>query len=204
MLFRSHEHRDHLQGVRRWLETHGTPVYATQPTLERAGISGRPGVCPIEPRGKAEVGNLLVEAVPTVHNAAQPVTFFIRERHGPSLAMIFETGRVTDELARIAAGAEVLLLEANHDRQMLAGNDRLPDFLVERIASTHLSNTGAAGYLENLSQATRLVVLMHLSQENNHPELALEIARGALRKAGRPGIRLLAASQEEPTEVLDV
>src|SRR5712692_4476646 len=118
-LFLTHEHRDHLQGVHRWLEKHASPVYATQPTIERAGISRLLGVCPIGARGKAEVGNLLVEAVPTIHNAAQPVTFVVRERNGSSLAMVFETGRVTDELARAAAGAEFLLLEANHDRQML-------------------------------------------------------------------------------------
>jgi phosphoribosyl 1,2-cyclic phosphodiesterase len=203
----THYHGDHVSGIKPWVEHHGTPVYCTRETADKVEfLSLHDRICvPVETRREWEIAGFAVRAVPVIHNAEGACTFFLREiATGQRLALIYETGRITKELAAAAADADVVLLESNHDHRMLADNDKLPGFLVERIASTHLSNVAAGKYLETLPESARLVILLHLSSENNHPDLALKVASDAIARAGRQQVPVLAAPQDAPTEVLEV
>lgn len=199
----THCHGDHHHGIRLWTEHHGLPIYSTSETADRVEfLSDHPGIhVPIEMRQAWEIAGFEVTCLPVVHNAAGAVTYFLRELpDGPRLAMIFETGRITAEMEAAAAGADVLAIESNHDPRMLADNTKLPGFLVDRIAATHLSNVKCQQYLRKICEdPPRLTVLLHLSQENNTPELALMMARQALTSG-----QLVAADQDQPTEVYEV
>jgi phosphoribosyl 1,2-cyclic phosphodiesterase len=109
---------------------------------------------------------------------------------------IATTGEVTAALFTHVADCDALLLESNHDSWLL---DRgpYPETLKRRIASArgHLSNKQACELLRKLGPATRHVVLMHLSETNNRPELALAEARDVLRKRN---VDLRAAHQRVP------
>ncbi len=200
-IFISHAHGDHVDGLRLCTEHWGLPIYATHPTAKAVEFLRLHEKIhrPIGMRDVASVGPFTVRTVPVVHNSTGAVTFMV-EQGGATLALLFETQRITDELALAARGAQAVLIESNHDRNMLATGP-YPDFLVERVAATHLSNPSAAAYLKTLDGAAKIVMLVHLSQQNNDQQLALDTARAAL---GEREVVLVAASQGEPTGVYEI
>ena len=201
----THHHGDHCAGLRLWVEHHGTPCYATAKTCDKVEfLSDHPGICvEVGMTDLFDIAGFVVESVPVVHNAEGAVTYMVTERStGDKLALLYETGRITNQLRAAAAGAHAVLIESNHDRRMLADNEKLPMFLVERIACTHLSNPVAAKYLESLDETVRLVVALHRSRDNNDPELCRKVLGAALTQ--RPTVRLVLAEQDEPTEVLEI
>lgn len=195
----SHAHGDHCSGLRLWTEHHGTPIYCTDETAERVPfLLDHWGLhVPLAMRAKWEIAGFEVTALPCIHNIAGAVTFFVREMpDGPSLAQIFETGRITAEMIAAAHGADVLAIESNHDPRMLADSDR-PGFLIDRVAGGHLSNLKCQDYLRKIAaDPPRLTMLLHLSGECNTPKLALLMARQAM-----PFGTLVAAGQDEPSKV---
>ena len=108
-------------------------------------------------------------------------------------------GRADAHVARGLCGAHVLVLEFNHDVQMLSDGP-YPAALKRRVGGErgHLSNLQAAELLERLAgPELHTLVLAHLSEANNEPERALDSARGALARTGLEGVRVLVASQHE-------
>jgi len=142
-----------------------------------------------------DTASLLAVRVP--HDADPTVA--LRVEHGGRVAcLITDLGSNTPELARHLGDAHVLVLEFNHDPARLEASS-YPDALKRRIRGPqgHLSNAQAAECLAGLvGPELHTLVLAHLSQENNTPELALEAARGALEAAGRTDVRILVAAQE--------
>jgi phosphoribosyl 1,2-cyclic phosphodiesterase len=197
----THNHGDHHQGIRIFTEHHGLPIYCTTATAERIEfLVDHWGIhVPIEMRKSWEIAGFAVTCLPVIHNAAGAVTYFLRELpDGPRLAMIFETGRITAEMIAASHGADVLAIESNFDPRMLADCDR-PESVIDRIAGNHLSNNKCQEYLRKICEdPPRLTVLLHLSQECNRPEIALTMAREVL-----PSGRLVAAGQDEPTEIFE-
>ncbi|MPM06516.1 hypothetical protein SDC9_52817 [bioreactor metagenome] len=112
--------------------------------------------------------------------------------------MLTDTGYVTDEAADILSGVPLLVLEANHDVDMLRAG-AYPYFLKQRILSDegHLSNEAAAGFaVQSCRDGTREVVLAHLSKDNNTPDAALSAVSAALAEAGETGPNLSVASRD--------
>lgn len=204
--FLSHQHGDHIRGARLWLGNTGGPVYGTAPTLVSAEIAGRMGAERIHTRQCIPLSETVeVQAIPCVHNAVEPVTFAITDHDtGDKLVMIFETGTITARMWAELQDATVLAVESNHDPEMLADNENLPEFIMQRIRATHLSNGAAAEVIRRIPACCRMVILLHRSQENNAPGLACNIASRALAEIGRQDVRLVLAEQDEPSEVLEV
>jgi phosphoribosyl 1,2-cyclic phosphodiesterase len=204
--FLSHQHGDHIRGARLWLGNTGGPVYGTAPTLASAEIAGHMGAERITTRQCIPLSETVeVQAIPCVHNAVEPVTFAVTDHDsGDKLVMIFETGVVTRAMLAELADATVLAIESNHDPEMLADNENLPELIMQRIRATHLSNGAAAEVIRQIPACCKMVLLLHLSQENNAPGLACKIAARALAEIGRQDVRLVVTSQNEPTEVLGV
>ncbi|MEW6337548.1 MAG: MBL fold metallo-hydrolase [Acidobacteriota bacterium] len=191
----THEHTDHVQGVAVLRRHVAAPVIATPGTAE--ALAGLGGVEPGLVAGRSlRVGSLHFVPVATSHDAREPVGFVIESAAG-RVALVTDTGELPGELTRTLAGCRALLLETNHDPDLLRYG-RYPWPLKQRIASAtgHLSNVQARGAIEALChEGLEIVVAMHLSQENNRPELA---RREIERPLAGSAVRVAVASQFEP------
>ena len=137
----------------------------------------------------------------TSHDAKESVGYRIESDAG-SLAVLTDTGFVTDEAHDAALGADMLLLESNHDVVMLK-NGGYPYYLKQRILSEygHLSNDAAAEFaIECVRAGTSDILLAHLSDENNSPQLAEYTVGRALQSSGL-SVRLAAAPRDTISEV---
>lgn len=189
-VFVSHEHGDHAQGARA-LASAGLPLWATPGTaraleleagMARALTAGEPVV--------VADGPLTVTPVAVPHDAAEPVAFLVDSPRG-RLGVLLDAGATPDALVGAFLGCDALVIEANHDPTLLKTGP-YPAALKRRIGGGkgHLSNEQAAGFVAQLATrgaCPRVVVLAHLSVENNRPELA----RRALERALPGGVRPL-------------
>ena len=145
--------------------------------------------------------DLHVRSFRTSHDAKESVGYRIESDAG-SLAVLTDTGFVTDEAHDAALGADMLLLESNHDVVMLK-NGGYPYYLKQRILSEygHLSNDAAAEFaIECVRAGTSDILLAHLSDENNSPQLAEYTVGRALQSSGL-SVRLAAAPRDTISEV---
>jgi len=204
----SHEHSDHIQGLTTLAAKLGIPVYCNRQT--RLGIEaalGIQGQFRIFDTGAAfEVGEVAVETFSVPHDAADPVGFLVRTAGG-NIGFVTDLGHATKLVLQRARPAHLLVLESNHDIEMLQNDFRRPWSLKQRILSRHghLSNSAAAEALRELITAeTRHVCLAHLSRDCNRPELALAAAQQCLQALGASHVRLGAASQESPHGTLQL
>ena len=183
----THEHADHINGVATLSRRYGLPVYANAKTMERIK----------KPRGREIfktgqdfcVGPVEVTPFSIVHDAADPVGFVIRAE-GFKLCIVTDLGRVTTLVQEHVKGANAIILESNHDQEMLQSCSYTWE-LKQRIASTHghLCNEAAGQLLEEMMHPELFhIVLGHLSENSNTPILALECAnRYVKRCADRSG-----------------
>ena len=194
----SHEHNDHARGASLFCRRWGVPWIATPGTALASGLkaAGVAGGGAIEPGVSREIGGVRVTGVPVPHDAAEPVAFVITYGEW-SLGHATDLGCVTPALVDALRGCHTVLIESNYDPGMLRDGP-YPWRLKERILSPlgHLSNQDAARYLvQGLGESCRTVMLAHLSQNNNYPEVARACAEIALRSAGRTGIELRVAGR---------
>jgi len=177
----THEHSDHVRGLDVFLRRyHQAPVWATHGTWSRLDVRCNGGG-ELEPGQTRHFGDLRVTAVSTSHDAADPVAF-IFDDGSHCVAFCTDTGRFTTLLQQRLLGCELLLLEANHDTDMLR-HGPYPWPLRQRISSSkgHLSNHQSLKAVDQVkSSVLRAVVALHLSAENNSPNLVCETLRGAV------------------------
>ncbi len=188
-IFVTHEHSDHINGIRVFAERHGTKVYASEGTLagmEDAGAITAKMKTDIIPREGMEAGGIFIRPFRTPHDSRESTGYSVVTPDGKRLAVATDIGMVTDTVMDAIYGCDLVLLESNHDVGMLR-NGPYPFFLKERILSDHghLSNERCAETAVKLMQSgTTRFVLGHLSKENNMPALAFETTRAAMRMAG--------------------
>jgi phosphoribosyl 1,2-cyclic phosphodiesterase len=143
-------------------------------------------------------GGLRYTAVPLPHDAVPTVAYRL-EHQGRRAVIVTDMGKPSAEVARQLGAANVLVLEFNHDPTLLR-NGPYAEPLQRRIRGNagHLSNGQAADMLRLMaSDELHTLVLAHLSESNNTPELALAAARSALAGLGLGHVRILVASQHE-------
>ncbi len=180
----THSHSDHVSGLATIVKRWDVPILATAPCGRQlayrvAGLEAK--LRTIETGGGFPIGEITVTAFPTSHDAPGSCGFRF-----DALGVLTDSGYVTEEAADTLAGVSLLLLEANHDVDLLQ-NGPYPYYLKERILSGqgHLSNETAAAFAVAMArQGTEEFVLTHLSAENNTPERALSAVRWALADAG--------------------
>lgn len=185
----THEHSDHIKGIQVLSKKYGLDVYASHGTWH-AMAHKMDGVLPWQirefyPDEDFYIGNVNVLPFQIPHDAAQPVGFCL-ESGGKKVSFATDLGHTTKDIIDRAAHSDVLLLEANHDVDMLK-NGPYPAMLKRRILGTkgHLSNDACAdGLLKLLPLGVRRVYLGHLSRENNVPELAFAAAEQAVKSLG--------------------
>lgn len=176
----THTHTDHIAGLQTLLKKWDGPVCASEDAardLRRryAGLEDR--LCSFVPGGRFTVDGCEVDSFPTSHDAPGSVGF----RSGDA-GLLTDTGYVTEQAAETLLGVPLLVLESNHDVDLLRSGP-YPYYLKKRILSAegHLSNADAACFAAATVRAgTRTLVLAHLSAENNTPSAALQTVCQAL------------------------
>jgi len=189
----THEHSDHVRGLEVLLRRHPLPVWATRGTWSRIDMCA-PGGGELASGREIQIGRLLVHPVATSHDAAEPVAFIIDDG-AVRLGVCTDTGVMTSLLRERLKGCDLLLIEANHDADMLR-HGPYPWPLKQRIASRlgHLANHQTMEALDDLrGPALRGVVGLHLSAENNRPEMVVD----GLATATTNGARVAAVSRTE-------
>ena len=188
-IFVTHEHLDHIAGVGVLMRKYKIPVYATEPTWQamESKIGRIPGdlVRCIEPGCPLQIGSLQINPFSIPHDAAGPVGYAF-EGGGRKLAIATDVGCIEQNWMDAVAGADMLLLESNHDVDMLRAG-KYPYDLKMRILGKrgHLSNDDAGTAAAQLcARGVKQILLGHLSGENNFPELAWESVAMHLRQAG--------------------
>ncbi len=207
----THEHSDHIAGAGVLSRKYEWPLYATPGTWR--GIGDKIGK--VDPELKREIapgrefflGDIGVAPFAIPHDAAQPVGFRLWGGGSVSIATATDLGVFTDAVYDRIAGSSLVLLESNHDPEMLRSNPHYAPALKQRILSDrgHLSNDAcAAALLRLIAGGTGSVILGHLSGENNTPGLARRVSETALNREGiLPGrdVGLQVALRDEVGEV---
>ena len=204
----THDHRDHTRGSGVFSRRFGTQIYLTRATSEACAplLDGTEQLSFYKAGGSFTVGEFRVDPFLTVHDAVDPVAVTVTgTRCGTRVGIATDLGRPTAGIRHSLSRCDFLVLEANHDEELLRTGP-YPPSVQARIASAHghLSNHAAAGFARELLHP-RLsgIFLAHLSRECNRPELAREVVRRTLRKAGWKGF-LEVASQDQPTSLVDI
>lgn len=209
-IFITHEHSDHISGLGPVLRKYAVPVYATEGTINDILSSGKCGKVDeglfqcIRPDVPVSVGGMEIMPFTISHDAAQPVCYTVNDGTR-KIAVATDMGEYTDYTLSHLEGCEGILLEANHDINMLQAGS-YPYQLKLRILGNrgHLSNDACGRLLCHLLRhRLKYILLGHLSQENNYPELAYETVKYELEKEYGPweddGLFLGVAGRQTPT-----
>ncbi len=173
----THEHSDHIKGVGIVARKYGLPIYANEKTWH--AMSGLIGEVPLDQKFTFDMetvksfGSLDIESFGVSHDAAEPM-FYIFHHEGKKLALITDTGYVSDRMKGIIKNADAFVFESNHDVQMLRMG-RYPWNIKRRILGDfgHVSNEDAALAMSEVAgDNTKSIYLAHLSQDNNIKDLA--------------------------------
>lgn len=187
--FLTHDHSDHVSGVARAARRWGWAVFATNGTAQCTALDGV-SVTPLCARVPLRVQDLELAAVATPHDANEPVGFVATALStGARMGVCYDVGHASENVRTLCRDVDILVLEANHDEGMLWAGP-YPPWLRARIAGDrgHLSNRAAAALArDTVTARTAHVVLAHLSEKNNTPEMARSAVRSALRTAAFRG-----------------
>ena len=207
----THEHSDHVSGVGILSRRYNLPVYASANTWRfflRHGTIGE--VAPnlrktVIPGEIIEIGDMEILAFEVPHDASQPVGYHICG-NGFKAAVATDMGYVTDTVRNLLRDVNVMLIESNHDVEMLQ-NGRYPKALKERVAGSrgHLSNVAAGALLADVADGgSKHIFLGHLSEENNRPMIALDTVQNILIANGIAVDKLYVADRHEPSEMVEL
>jgi phosphoribosyl 1,2-cyclic phosphodiesterase len=196
----SHEHRDHAAAARDFAEEHGVPVCANYPTLKAAGLCGLPTASVLEVGQCTSFGDIQVATFPVSHDAAAPVGFEVRVSQR-TITIATDLGKPTPGLQEALSRSDLVVLEANHDPDMLR-NGRYPPHLQRRVAGPtgHLANLQAADIVARHVGSDQIELwLAHLSRNNNTISLATATVKRFLRAAGLGSVGVMVARRDRPS-----
>lgn len=209
-IFITHEHIDHIQGVGIMSRRLDVPVYANEKTWEAMS----PFIGNMESRNIkvldewAEVGDLTIKPFDISHDAAQPVGYNIFYKN-KKVSLITDTGCTNDAIVKSIMGSDLLLVESNHDEDMvLIGPYPWP--LKRRVLGEfgHMSNDTAGDLISKVvKKGTEIVLLAHLSKENNFPQLAYKTVENILKENSidvNPGICLDMTYRDRSSKVYEI
>jgi len=200
----THEHSDHAGGLRMLLKDLPIEAFLTWGTIsalqaEEYELSASK-IIPVQPGMPFSFGDVKIFPFTVPHDAAEPVAFSIMAG-GVKITQLTDVGYMPDHVAERLRGSHVLILESNHDLEMLRVGP-YPWNLKQRLMGRfgHLSNTAVSRFIrEQFDGSAEYVLLAHLSERNNHPEIAKQEAARALRDRGLSTARLAITSQDEPS-----
>lgn len=205
-LFITHEHGDHVRGAGILARKMEIPVYMTRDTFAHLpkGVGKIPRTTFFESGEGIEVGDMTVGSFGVSHDAADPVSFTVR-CGGKQIGLATDLGRDSELVRQRLSGSHALILESNYCPKMLETSP-YPDAVRQRIRGNqgHLSNPDMNSLLAKvLHDDLQLVVIVHISQENNTEEQARSMAERVLRKRNSAA-KLVVAGQDRPTPVFEI
>jgi phosphoribosyl 1,2-cyclic phosphodiesterase len=197
----THEHSDHSSGVARLSARYGIPVYLTHGTASSGRCDGASELRYVGSEDLFQVGDLKVHAVRVPHDAAEPCQFRFEwgDRH---LGILTDLGCVTAHVVERYSGCNSLMLEFNHDSEMLATGP-YPPSLKRRVGGDwgHLNNRQAMALLQQLGdRILNNLVVAHVSEKNN----ARPLVEAALEESGADGAAVTWACQVRGFDWLEV
>lgn len=203
-VFVTHEHSDHVSGVGILARKLDVPVYMTRDTFDALPphIGRIPQARFFEAGEDTILGDLTVGSFSISHDAADPVSYVVESR-GAKLGIAADLGHPSELVRRRLAGSHGLILESNYCPDMLRRGS-YPPMIQQRIRGRqgHLSNADMCSLLAHvMHDHLHIVVLVHISEENNTHDLALQMAEGVVKR--RP-VRLFTAAQNRPTPVFEL
>ncbi len=202
----THEHYDHIRGAAAIARKFAIPIYLSEGTLGASRIDRQElPVVVFENNSSFRIGDLLIHARKTVHDAADPSCFVVEAVDGTRAGLASDLGCVDQPVLRHLTNCDALLFESNHDLDMLRMGT-YPWGLKRRIMSRygHLSNDDSmAALLRMIGAESKMIYLIHLSEKNNHESIVRAMADAVVTTAGAQ-LDLLIASQREPMPMLEV
>jgi phosphoribosyl 1,2-cyclic phosphodiesterase len=209
----THEHSDHVSGLAVLAKKLKIPVFMTGPTHQAWSRAVRdekgeyPEVSELEffsAGRRFQIGDIEITPFTIPHDAADPVGFTFRSE-GVKVGIATDLGFMPSNVCDHLRGCDVLVIESNHDLEMLRVGP-YPWSVKQRVMSRvgHLSNAALAEFLgTHYDGSASYIVLAHISEQNNHPELARQAALAALgAKQTLWGNQVMLAAQEAPTEAI--
>lgn len=189
-IFITHEHRDHIAALEVLTKRHPIPVHMLLKSAELFRATQPEALCAClvlhkQPDFTVTVGDVTVRAFPTMHDSRASVGYRF-DLGGVSVGYATDTGCVTEEIEAMLSGCETVVLESNHDEELLMSGP-YPYELKLRIKSRrgHLCNRDAAALAVRLAESgTRHFLLAHLSEINNYPDIAYDETASALAGTG--------------------
>ncbi len=208
-VFVTHEHTDHVGGLRSMIKKFSVEVFMSCGTIDGSradsfDMNGS-GIVPIVPGRSFAVGDVEVDTVAVPHDAEEPTAFSVRY-NGIKVTQLTDLGWIPDHVADLLKGSHILILESNHDLDMLRMGS-YPWSLKERLMGRkgHLSNDAVGRYLTGpYDGGAQHLVLAHLSSKNNHPEIARQEACQALSSRGFGETEVSLASQDTPSTPIEM
>ena len=194
-VFITHEHSDHIRGVSVFARKYGVPVFASPKTCEALPFQNELSRGQLVPFSyEFALGDIAVEFLKLYHDARQPVgmSFYY---HGKQFSLVTDTGLFSKTMEQSLSHADGILLEANYSEEMLK-NGPYPFYLKQRIAGDrgHLSNVDTARALGAIDNKNKKIVLGHLSEVNNTPDVARQEITAELLRLGCPAVTDLAVA----------
>jgi phosphoribosyl 1,2-cyclic phosphodiesterase len=204
----THEHGDHVRGLKNFLKKHPTPIYATAETAHvvREQEIGEATWKTFEAGQAFALDHLAIQSFAIQHDAVDPVGFVVDSR-GLRFGLLSDAGFVTSSMIHHLRGLSALFVEANYDDELLELDMKRPWSIKQRIASRHghLSNVQVEALLREIAHAELLqIVFGHLSSDCNCPKKVISRLANCLAELGHTGTALHCASQLETTPWFEV
>ncbi len=188
-IFITHEHSDHIKGVGIMCRKYGIPVYANEKTWtameDKLGGIAQSCVRIINNNSDVYIDDLCISNFKTSHDTVDPISY-TAESDGKKVSIVTDTGYISNSIVNAVMGSQLILLESNYDKKMLA-DCTYPMMLKQRIAGNrgHLSNEDCADTILKLIDSNiKYILLSHLSKESNTPEIAYCTVKNILESNG--------------------
>ncbi len=197
----THEHSDHIKGVGPVARKLGLPVFMTPGTFRGRDYGVLPYLNLIEGYRPFQLGNIVINPVAVPHDSREP-SQFIFEADGRRLGILTDLGSISSHVEDAYEHCDALVLEANHDPQMLASGP-YPPSLKQRVGGLwgHLSNQQAAGFLQRINrQRLQQLVVAHISLKNN----SVDRSRACLAEPTESIEQVIYACQEQGFDWLSI
>jgi len=200
----THEHSDHVSGLVAVARHANAPVFITRLTAPAIPWGEyTPRLDCFQAGATFTIGDIEIDSFTVPHDAIDPVGFCFRT-HGVKIGLVTDLGYVPGSIKFHLRGVDLLVLESNHDLEMLKVGP-YPWSVKQRVMGRkgHLSNEVVSDFIRaDLDSSISTLVLGHLSEHNNHPEIVRNVAQQALDRAGRSLFtRLVVAEPKEQSEI---
>ena len=203
-IFITHTHVDHVAGLKVFLKKYNPTVYLSKimynELIKEITIKDYVLI-----DNSVNLNDIKVDIIKTSHDASDS-NGYIFNYNNRKICYITDTGYINRKYFKTLQDCDVYIMESNHDIEILL-NGRYPYHLKQRIISDtgHLSNNDASYYLSKLSgNNTKCIILTHLSEENNDPDIALNILKSSLQENNKKVDKLIISQQKERTELVSV